>query len=166
MHDLLRRYGEEKLRARGPREAAAARERLVGHYRLALDRALQDTGRAWFTEEWDNLVALAAHLAETGTPGSRDARDHLADAVVSEYDPRSSKAGWNRIQGLALAAVADGSAERRAELQARISALRAGGRPDRALADLHGARERCPGAGLPVEATVALREAEVLQGHG
>ncbi|MEN3303630.1 tetratricopeptide repeat protein [Pseudonocardia sp.] len=168
MHDLLRRYGEEKLRARGPGEAAAAAERLVGHYRRALDRALQDPRRSWFAEEWDNLVALAAHLAETGTPWSRGALDHLADAVAPQYDPHASKDGWIRIQGLALAAAADGPAGRRAELRVRISAAsRGSGRPDRAPAVAPGTRERHPETDLPVEAVVALRAgAEVLRATG
>jgi tetratricopeptide (TPR) repeat protein len=165
MHDLLRRYGEEKLRARGPGEAEAAAERLVGHYRRALDRALQDSRRSWFADEWDNLVALATHLAETGTPRSRDALDHLADAVAPQYDPHAPKDGWNRIQGLALAAAADGPAGRRAELQVRIStAPRGSGQPDRAPVV---PPERHPETGLPVEAVVALRAgAEVLRATG
>ncbi|MCW0212683.1 MAG: hypothetical protein OJJ54_04945 [Pseudonocardia sp.] len=121
LHDLLRRFGEEKLRAHGPGEAAVARERLLGYYRAALGPGGSAPDPAWFAAEGDNLVALAGHLAQAAAPDARAFLQQLADAVAPGPGAHPAHDAWMRIHEIALAAAgADGRSDRRTELQVRM----------------------------------------------
>ncbi|GAA4545523.1 tetratricopeptide repeat protein [Pseudonocardia xishanensis] len=161
-HPLVRRYAEEDVRDRGgPREVAAAGDRIAHHYAVAMERA----DSAWWRVEWPNLGPVAAHLAGR----DRGALDHLADATADRERTCAPWQAWLGVQQAALRhAQAEGPAERIATLQVRIgTAQHERGEPGAALVTLCGAAERYRAAGDPVGAADALRtEADVLRGLG
>lgn len=149
---LVRRFAEEDARDRGgPRETAAAGDRIARVYATALERA--DPG--WWAAEWPNLVPLARHLDGR----DRHRLDHLADVAADRRRSRAPWAAWSEIQRAALRhAEAEGPPHRRAALQVRLAhALRERGDPGAALAMLAGAEERFADAGDPAAAADAAR---------
>ena len=161
-HPLVRRFAEEDVRDRGgPRETAAAGDRIARHYAVALERADAD----WWRTEWPNLVPVAAHLAGR----NRAALDHLADATADGARTAAPWSVWLSVQQAALRrAEVEGPAERAAALQVRIgTAQRRRGDLGQALVTVRGATARYRAAGDPVGAADALRvEADVLRDMG
>lgn len=164
MHDLLRLYAADRLRAEDTAAAiGAARRDLTRYYTDALRHVVEspETARPWFLDEWENLVAVAEHAADA----EPDALQEIADRITCEYDVHSPREAWLHIQRTALDDAARVGPARTGQLQVRIAiTLRETHLLDEALTQLEGAELAYLAGGDPVGAAVAVHSrAEVLR---